>query len=393
MFWCAAPDKDSSDPRKVSGSHGQACFFFNNVCAVAEPHVCYVYCYHQRYHQRFPLLTQGCDISCDECDGQTGQVVHPRFVHKGSGEIPSWGGEGLSPDPKQKSAVSPTARPDKSTRLSICKTPKHNATICQPELRTMNVDAPWWVRSLSLARSGAEPAAQLSHPSVCSQLRRRSGSAADATYFAPWRYPGSAPVIDSCGVAGGVYQWQGAASAGGDYQPTANAQRGDLGSKLPKMPSGTEWKAGEVVEVAWTHKAWHGGGCESATLPSPVALFRAVARAIPRTSPCRYATSPTSPCRCATSPTSPCRCATSPTSPCRCALHPLHPAAVKLHPLHPAAVQLHPLHPAAVFSKDALPAHQTSTGSVRPAVSWTRTVSRPRLSPSPTTRRRCDGAG
>lgn len=38
MFWCAAPDASASDPRKVSGKHGQACFFFNN----------------------------GCDISCDE---------------------------------------------------------------------------------------------------------------------------------------------------------------------------------------------------------------------------------------------------------------------------------------------------------------------------------------
>ena len=25
MFWCAAPDSDSADPRKVSGAHGQAC--------------------------------------------------------------------------------------------------------------------------------------------------------------------------------------------------------------------------------------------------------------------------------------------------------------------------------------------------------------------------------
>ena len=67
-------------------------------------------------------------------------------------------------------------------------------------------------------------------------------------------------MIDSCGVAGGVYQWQGPAAAGGDYQPTDNAVRGDLGSMLPKRESGTVWTAGEEVEVAWTHKAWHGGG-------------------------------------------------------------------------------------------------------------------------------------
>ena len=155
-------------------------------------------------------FNNGCDISCDECDGQTGQVVHPRFVHSGKGEIPAWGGEGISPDPAQKSPVSVGARPDKSTRLSICKNPKRNATICDPKQRTMNVDA-------------------------------QCGGPHDATYFAPWRYPGSAPVIDSCGVAGGVYDWQGAAAAGGDYAPTVHAQRGDMGSKLPKAPSGTTW--------------------------------------------------------------------------------------------------------------------------------------------------------
>ena len=35
-------------------------------------------------------------------------------------------------------------------------------------------------------------------------------------------------------VAGGVYEWQKAAGAGGDYQETVNVKRGDLGSKLPK---------------------------------------------------------------------------------------------------------------------------------------------------------------
>ena len=30
MFWCAIPDASSTDPRKVSGANGQACFWFNN---------------------------------------------------------------------------------------------------------------------------------------------------------------------------------------------------------------------------------------------------------------------------------------------------------------------------------------------------------------------------
>ena len=30
MFWCAHPDADATDPRNITGSNGQACFFFNN---------------------------------------------------------------------------------------------------------------------------------------------------------------------------------------------------------------------------------------------------------------------------------------------------------------------------------------------------------------------------
>ena len=43
-------------------ANAQACFFFNN----------------------------GCDISCDECDGQTGQVVNPRFNWTGPGPVPPY---------------------------------------------------------------------------------------------------------------------------------------------------------------------------------------------------------------------------------------------------------------------------------------------------------------
>ena len=32
IFCCAHPDSESTDPRKVTGSNGQACFFFNNGC-------------------------------------------------------------------------------------------------------------------------------------------------------------------------------------------------------------------------------------------------------------------------------------------------------------------------------------------------------------------------
>ena len=75
--------------------------------------------------------------------GSTGQVVHPRFTYNGTGTVGAFSGKGIIHDPKQKwtDVVSP-ARPDGSTRLSICKNPKRNATICASHLRTMNVDAP-----------------------------------------------------------------------------------------------------------------------------------------------------------------------------------------------------------------------------------------------------------
>lgn len=76
--WCAHPDPTgphfANDTRGLSGSNGQACFWFNN----------------------------GCDIGCDRCDGVTGQKIPcctKKFLFKGNGTVPSWGGEGIVPDP------------------------------------------------------------------------------------------------------------------------------------------------------------------------------------------------------------------------------------------------------------------------------------------------------
>lgn len=70
-----------------------------------------------------------------------------------------------------------------------------------------------------------------------------------------------APVTDSCGTAGGVLPGSGPGTAGATYVETKNAKIGDLGSKvLPPLPTGVKWAAGSNVEVAWTQKAWHGGG-------------------------------------------------------------------------------------------------------------------------------------
>ena len=66
--------------------------------------------------------------------------------------------------------------------------------------------------------------------------------------YNPWRAPGSAPVIDPCGQAGGKYKQT---PVGGDSvfrTVTVDGKAynmGDLGSKvLPKRPTGTVWHRG-----------------------------------------------------------------------------------------------------------------------------------------------------
>jgi hypothetical protein len=76
--------------------------------------------------------------------------------------------------------------------------------------------------------------------------------------YSPWRRPGSAPVFDSCGMAGGHKPPNG--GFGGIYVNTTHAKLGDKGTEvLPKMPTGVSWKAGQVYEVAWSIEANHGG--------------------------------------------------------------------------------------------------------------------------------------
>jgi hypothetical protein len=63
---------------------------------------------------------------------------------------------------------------------------------------------------------------------------------------------GSAPVFDSCGVAGGAPK-AGDHGFGAQFKNTSVAKQGDHGSDtLPPAPSGVVWTAGDVVEVSWT---------------------------------------------------------------------------------------------------------------------------------------------
>jgi hypothetical protein len=89
------------------------------------------------------------------------------------------------------------------------------------------------------------------------------------TYF-PWSYPGSAPVIDSCGVtAGGNSPGQRDPPPG---VPPGKDGLGIPGSKkdskyTPELLDKTTWKRGGIVEVAWGISANHGGGYQYRLCP------------------------------------------------------------------------------------------------------------------------------
>lgn len=97
----------------------------------------------------------------------------------------------------------------------------------------------------------------------------------DSYRFSPWRRPGSAPVEDACGKAGGTAP----AHAGPGvavFASTPFAKMGDLGSEvLPPAPSGTVWTVGGTAEVAWGIRYNHGGGYQYRLCPASEQLSEA----------------------------------------------------------------------------------------------------------------------
>ena len=91
-------------------SNGQACFWFSN----------------------------GCDIGSGTCDGDTGQILdRNHFIYVGNGTVPSWGKEGIVPDPKLKGKSAGYHYREPAFRPKNLKYPERNATLpC--ELRTLN---------------------------------------------------------------------------------------------------------------------------------------------------------------------------------------------------------------------------------------------------------------
>ena len=93
-------------------------------------------------------------------------------------------------------------------------------------------------------------------------INATEGSELDSYRFNPWRAPGSAPVVDPCGQAGGKWPQT---QVGGDsaFTDTTLAQMGDKGSQVlgitPESMQPT-WVAGTAVDVSWGMRFNHGGG-------------------------------------------------------------------------------------------------------------------------------------
>jgi hypothetical protein len=135
--WCATASAEaaSTDPHNLTGSHGQACF-----CACSRHLVPVV------ARTRFPLRTaecmatavgfsNGCDISVDECDGDTGQKVDAKWIYTGPGKNNGWTSEGIVLDPKHKQPGGGIHA--MSIAAAQGKKPLRNATICDPSIRTV----------------------------------------------------------------------------------------------------------------------------------------------------------------------------------------------------------------------------------------------------------------
>ena len=227
--------------RNLSAANGQACFWFS-VRALHRSSSVLAGSRYATLTLRWFWPQNGCAIGCKKCDGSTRGVV-PKFHQvagvpcgTSNGTCPPSAGrwvpvpgakDGNHPGSPQHSCACPGGG-KKVCACPVAKTPvcagnTAKPTVCEPSQRTVN--------------TGAE-----------------CGSVDDWYQYSPWRHPGSAPVLDVCGSAGGRLPGQGSGGNGASYQKTPHAKEGDLGSKLLQawstaMP--TTWKPGSIVEVAW----------------------------------------------------------------------------------------------------------------------------------------------
>eukprot|EP01051_Picozoa_sp_SAG22_P001108 SAG22_NODE_39_length_26283_cov_18.486653_7_plen_313_part_00 len=201
----------ADEHQNFSGALGQACYWFSG----------------------------GCSIGCAECDGVTRGPI-PRSHPAGGTSCAMMG---------------PTFERNCQRKMDTCQK-GYKATNCKNTTRTLNINAEcggptdWYYYSpVSAAAASFPRAAQHTVHARTSRLTRRP------LLRPQWRAPGSAPVFDACGLAGGGHR---AGGFGGVYFNTSRAVQGDYGSKLPPLLSGTVWAAGQAAEVAWAPYANHG---------------------------------------------------------------------------------------------------------------------------------------
>jgi len=96
----------------------------------------------------------------------------------------------------------------------------------------------------------------IKHPVDCAGMLVK-GFFEDVENRNPWRYPGSAPVENPCGLNGGGY-FPGPHGTGGEA--FFGFQQGWKGTEVSPLLKTTTWIAGSTVEVAWGITANHGGG-------------------------------------------------------------------------------------------------------------------------------------
>jgi hypothetical protein len=94
-----------------------------------------------------------------------------------------------------------------------------------------------------------------------------AGSPQDIYKHNPWRYPGSAPTANACGLAGGT-PWGKEVGEAGDYTNTTYAHHGMQGTDLNPLFTGVEWKIGGEGEVTWQVENNHGGGYQYRLCPA-----------------------------------------------------------------------------------------------------------------------------
>jgi len=87
----------------------------------------------------------------------------------------------------------------------------------------------------------------------------------DWTHYHPWRAPGTAKVLNPCGLAGGSTKNNDIAGGYGNY--TVAGVQGYPGTSLPPVKYKTVWQRGSDVEVAWSIAANHGGGYQYRLCP------------------------------------------------------------------------------------------------------------------------------